>query len=500
MTENVGPAHRYQRRQSGTKESGHDDINVATILERISELDEAIGVGGDYLDPYVAARAQKELRVTRERLNAGLGLTVAALAGGTGSGKSSLFNALSGLSFAKVGDIRPTTHDPSACVWNADAGALLDMIGVPRERRISYESILTAGDHDMDSLVLIDLPDHDSVDMAHSAAVGRILPKVDVLIWVLDPQKYADHLIHESYLAAMRDRKDHMVVVLNQTDVVPEHSVDKLVNDVRILLDRDGLAGVPVFATSAHTSEGLDELREHLRHAVHDTEAALYTASSELEVIRHRVAAGVGRQEADVQGEFLDDLNEQLVLASGIPAVEASLEQAGRNLSGTVITKPEQPSASTIVAARDSWLAHVKSGLPIPWKNALEEAVPEPETIRRQLGNKIRAVPIGRVSRSMLWGLLAGLVVFAACLVLAIVGIPSDSIPVRAGMVVLGLLVGAAFFFVGRSKQLASGQLCAREFGESARSAVSLTTTEQLVNPSAAVLNRHRTAREALRV
>ena len=152
------------------------------------------------------------------------------------------------------------------------------------------------------------------------------------------------------------------------------------------------------------------------------------------------------------------------------------------------------------MAARDSWLAHVKSGLPIPWKNALEEAVPEPETIRRQLGNKIRAVPIGRVSRSMLWGLLAGLVVFAACLVLAIVGIPSDSIPVRAGMVVLGLLVGAAFFFVGRSKQLASGQLCAREFGESARSAVSLTTTEQLVNPSAAVLNRHRTAREALRV
>lgn len=476
----------------------NQDVNVSSILERISELDEAISVGGDYLDPYVAARAQKELHVARERLNAGMGLTVAALAGGTGSGKSTLFNALTGLDFAQTGDIRPTTHDPSACVWNADAGSLLDMIGVPRDRRIAYESILTAGDHDLDSLVLVDLPDHDSVDMAHSAAVGRILPKVDVLIWVLDPQKYADHLIHESYLAAMRQRKEQMIVVLNQTDAVPSHSVDDLVNDVELLLERDGLAGVPVFATSAKTNEGLAPLKDHLHHAVQHTEAALYTASAELESIRERVAAGVGSEEADVQGEFFNDLNDQLVVASGIPAVEASLRQAGTNTSSTVITKPEQPSAATIVAARDAWLAHVKSGLPTPWKNALDSAVPESEVIRRNLGSKIRGVAIPKVSRAKMWGLLAGLVVFAACVALAVLGIPSDTTSVRLAVAGAGLIVGFTCFIGGRHSQRKSGERCAQEFGKAARSAVFSATTAQLVSPSRTVLDRHRTARQAL--
>ncbi|MGO1590909.1 MAG: GTPase [Ancrocorticia sp.] len=505
MSENPSPAHKYHEKRSGAQGAGpwgrgDDDVNVATILERIEELDEAIGVSGDYLDPYVGARAQKELRVARERLNAGLGLTVAALAGGTGSGKSSLFNALTGLEFAKTGDIRPTTHDPSACVWNAEAGSLLDMIGVPRDRRIAYESILTAGDHDLDSLVLVDLPDHDSVDVAHSAAVSRILPKVDVLIWVLDPQKYADHLIHDSYLAAMRERREHMIVVLNQTDVIPEHSVDKLVKDVKLLLERDGLAGVPVFATSAKNGEGLKELSEHLRHAVQDTEAALHTAAAELETIRERVASGVGSTEAEVHGEFLDDLNDQLVVASGIPAVEASLRQAGKNLSGTVITKPEQPSAATIVAARDSWLAHAKFGLPAPWRDALEGAIPEPEAFRRQLGSKIRAVPITKVSRGKLWGLLIGLVLLAACVVLGVLGIPSTDIAVRGGIAGAGLVLFLVCFFVGRRKQRASGDDSAREFAEAARLAVSATTAEQLVKPSSAVLDKHRTAREALRL
>lgn len=502
VSENLSASGSHKAESRGARSRGavQDEVNVATILDRIAELDQAISVGGDYLDPYVAARAQKELRVTRERLNAGLGLTVAALAGGTGSGKSSLFNALTGLDFAQTGDLRPTTHDPSACVWNADAGALLDMIGVPRDRRITYESILTAGEHDLDSLVLVDLPDHDSVDIAHSAAVGRILPKVDVLIWVLDPQKYADHLIHESYLAAMRKRSDQMVVVLNQTDMVPGHSVDKLVSDVKILLERDGLKGVPVFATSARYNESLEPLREHLRHAVQNTESALYTASAELEAIRQRVAQGVGSGEADVDGEFLAELNDQLVVASGIPAVEESLRQAGKNLSNTAITKPEQPSAATIVAAREAWMAHVKQGLPTPWRQALEDSVPESEKIRRHLGTKLRSVPIGKVSRGKLWGLILGVVLFAAGVALGVLGIPSANIGVRVGIAAAGLIVGFICFFVGRSKQRASGEECAREFNTRAREAIATTTTEQLVTPSSDVLDRHRTAREALRV
>ena len=48
--------------------------------------------------------------------------------------------------------------------------------------------------------MLLDLPDHDSTVAAHRLEVDRLVALVDVLVWVLDPQKYADAAIHERYL------------------------------------------------------------------------------------------------------------------------------------------------------------------------------------------------------------------------------------------------------------------------------------------------------------
>src|SRR5262249_26073393 len=57
------------------------------------------------------------LRRAGERLRLSANHTVVALAGGTGSGKSSLFNALAGASFSPLGVTRPTTRHAHACVW-----------------------------------------------------------------------------------------------------------------------------------------------------------------------------------------------------------------------------------------------------------------------------------------------------------------------------------------------------------------------------------------------
>lgn len=74
--------------------AGNRDANVgvtaAEVLARITRLEEAMIASSEYIDPFIAERSRQELRLVKERLNAGLGLTVAALAGGTGSGKSSL--------------------------------------------------------------------------------------------------------------------------------------------------------------------------------------------------------------------------------------------------------------------------------------------------------------------------------------------------------------------------------------------------------------------------
>ena len=86
--------------------------------------------------------------------------------------------------------------------------------------------------------MLLDLPDHDSTEMAHRLEVDRLVALVDVLVWVLDPQKYADAAVHDRYLRPLARHGDVMVVVLNQVDRLAAADVPDAVADVRRLLAR----------------------------------------------------------------------------------------------------------------------------------------------------------------------------------------------------------------------------------------------------------------------
>ena len=101
--------------------------------------------------------------------------TVVALAGATGSGKSTLFNALTGLELSRVGVRRPTTSAPVACAWDPrGAAGLLDRLGIPPQVRYARHSVLDeeprAAEDGLGGLVLLDLPDHDSAASGHRAA------------------------------------------------------------------------------------------------------------------------------------------------------------------------------------------------------------------------------------------------------------------------------------------------------------------------------------------
>src|SRR5690606_15305226 len=97
--------------------------------------------------------------------------TVVAVAGATGSGKSSLFNALAGRPLADVGVRRPTTAITEAAVFGGGAGELLDWLGVTRRHVLTTDD----DDDDLTGLVLLDLPDHDSVEAAHRDEVDRLV-------------------------------------------------------------------------------------------------------------------------------------------------------------------------------------------------------------------------------------------------------------------------------------------------------------------------------------
>ena len=213
--------------------------------------------------------AESVLKRAGERLRLSGNHTVVALAGGTGSGKSSLFNALAGATFSPPGVTRPTTRHAHACVWGMQGAApLLDWLGVQRRHRYARASVLDSGESDLDGLILLDLPDHDSVVAASMAAVDRLSKLADMVIWVLDPQKYADAAVHDRYLIPLAGHAGVFTVVLNQIDVLSPPQARDCGEDLRRLLDAEGLADTPLLAVSAQTGLGIPELRDLLMETV----------------------------------------------------------------------------------------------------------------------------------------------------------------------------------------------------------------------------------------
>src|SRR4051794_24427359 len=87
------------------------------LADRLSALDEAVGLARGRLDSGVVAEAERVAAKAGERLRLGAAHTVVALAGATGSGKSSLFNAVTGEEVSQVGMRRPTTGVAHGAVW-----------------------------------------------------------------------------------------------------------------------------------------------------------------------------------------------------------------------------------------------------------------------------------------------------------------------------------------------------------------------------------------------
>jgi GTP-binding protein EngB required for normal cell division len=300
------------------------DDSAETIASRLRALDRVVELGEGRLDDELLAPARELSRRAGERLRLSGAHTVVALAGATGSGKSSLFNALAGADVSQTGVRRPTTGVAHAVVWDGEgAGPLLDWLDIPRRHHLD-----DAGD-DLRGLVLLDLPDHDSTVVAHRLEVDRLVALVDVLVWVLDPQKYADAAVHDRYLRPLARHGEVMLVVLNQVDRLRPADVPDALADVRRLLADDGLSDVPVLGTSAATGEGLDHLRGVLTGAVAAHRAALRRISADLDTVAAGLAdvvAGPGRGEVDDGAQRA--LTAALGAAAGIPAVGAAVQRA----------------------------------------------------------------------------------------------------------------------------------------------------------------------------
>jgi len=292
------------------------------LAERIAALDRAMALAEGRLDG-AALEGVREVRArTDERLAHGAQAVVVALAGGTGSGKSSLFNALAGGTLSQVGARRPVTEEVTGWVVGDPAASadLLDWLGVARRHHAP------PGPRAPDGLVLLDLPDHDSVAAHHRLLVDRFVERVDLLVWVVDPRKYAQRALHEGYLRLLAEHAEVVHVVLNQVDGLTASERDACLVDLRRLLGLAGLHGVRLHATSAATGEGVEELFAVLAGAVRERRAMGERLAADLRTAGRALQDETGpARGVDLGGGV--DLVDALADAAGVRAFAAT---AGR--------------------------------------------------------------------------------------------------------------------------------------------------------------------------
>jgi GTP-binding protein EngB required for normal cell division len=245
---------------------------AADLTAALEALDLAVAraaavVGDEAVEPFGAVSLNARRRVGF------LGDTVViALGGGTGVGKSSLLNAIAGEPVALTGPRRPTTDRPLAWIpSNAEPGLtrLLDDLGI--EDRVGQ----TSDPH----LAVLDLPDFDSVVGAHRETVERLLPRVDVVMWIVDPEKYNDRTIHAHYLRPLAAYQGQFVFILNQIDRLMGEDLDVLLADLEQTLWRDGIVQPVIFPLAAAPPDadpvGLDPLHFYLREQLNAKRLAI---------------------------------------------------------------------------------------------------------------------------------------------------------------------------------------------------------------------------------
>ncbi|MDN5798216.1 MAG: 50S ribosome-binding GTPase [Intrasporangium sp.] len=401
-------------------------ISTEELLARVTALSLGLVSGADELDPDAANVARRVIDKVQERTTIAGDHTVVALAGATGSGKSSLFNAIVGAGVARVGARRPTTSKPTAAIFgSSEASELLDWLKVDARHvvaGVAQPPVEANGAASLDGLVLLDLPDFDSRVHEHRREAERVLELVDVFVWVTDPQKYADARLHDDFVRLQAAHEAVTLVVLNQCDLLEGEDVSACVLDLKRLLAADGVPSVGVVTTSARTGAGVDVLRQRLAGAVAGHAASRQRLAADVNASATRLRADVSDSEADVARLVRTDLDDALARAGGVPIVldavardyrreafahtgwiftrwtrgfaadplrRLRLDRAGRRpsipiaiqgsdvravLGRSSIPAPSVSTASAVEVATRSFVREAAAGLPYRWEQALDAA------------------------------------------------------------------------------------------------------------------------------
>lgn len=523
----------------------HDTIGrLAAGIRRALDLEEG------RLSADTLSRAGELLEKTDARMDLGEDFTVVAFAGSTGSGKSSLFSAVAGLEIARVGVRRPTTSLPTACVWGEGGEELLAWLGVPVDNRTWRESALDGDDEEsLHGLVLLDLPDHDSTAAEHRTESDRLVGLVDVVFWVVDPQKYADFSLHSHYLSQFAEHATTMVVVLNQIDTLGPAEREACRDHLSQLLAQDGLDGVRVQLASAVTREGVPGLRETLTDTVSAKNAASERLLADMRSLAAQMREELGEPLTDpTRLPGADRLVEAMVDAAGVTAVSQTvrddylrrayrktgypplaLAQRGQadplgakhggdrdDLVRAAVPETTRTQSARVNLAAHELVAEAVRSLPLQWRHAVSHAEKQSTAeLTYTLDSAVTAVDIER--RSPGWWNVAGffqILFFVATVVgglwlvaqglLALfAGLVVDASPwlwiVPGALLVVGIVGSIITSVTAASARARGAQEAGDEVEARLREAVGQAAAGSYLEPITAILSEHKAVYDGLR-
>lgn len=365
-------------------------VATSPFARSVASLKDAISYGEGRVPETVLLDAAETLERLSQRRELSTEHTVIGFFGATGSGKSTLFNAIAGQNIALSAPTRPTTSTVQAAIWEAEGSEeLLDWLGIdkrvyPQTQALAAEGEATEGNKATGGaaapnavtepapglfnrirraiggrgemrtrtggLILLDMPDFDSVTTTNRDLAARMMRYVDVLVWVVDPQKYADAVIHRDFMVPLAASGAQALCVLNQADKLAPAEVPAVLASLTRLLQAEGteahLLAAPI-AVSARTGEGVDVLRDLLAQVAAAKSLSLQRTDAQLHATASQLRTYAGGEGTVLAGAYALEAEQKLVKAcysssqaeQVLQAATASYRRAAGQRTGWILTR-----------------------------------------------------------------------------------------------------------------------------------------------------------------
>ena len=384
------PEKKLENTERHTERGATPAVATSPFARSVTSLKDAISYGEGRVPETVLLDAAETLERLSQRRELSTEHTVIGFFGATGSGKSTLFNAIAGQNIALSAPTRPTTSTVQAAIWEAEGSEeLLDWLGIdkrvyPQTQALAAEGDATEGNEAgggaaapnavtepapglfnrirravggrgemrtrTGGLILLDMPDFDSVTTTNRDLAARMMRYVDVLVWVVDPQKYADAVIHRDFMVPLAASGAQALCVLNQADKLAPAEVPAVLASLTRLLQAEGteahLLAAPI-AVSARTGEGVDVLRDLLAQVAAAKSLSLQRTDAQLHATASQLRTYAGGEGTVLAGAYALEAEQKLVKAcyssshaeQVLEAATASYRRTAGQRTGWILTR-----------------------------------------------------------------------------------------------------------------------------------------------------------------